>query len=177
MPTHLLHSGKIARNPAHSDFGTLTLLFQDDIGGLEIADLGSANTEKSAEFEATGSFSPVKPVPGTIIVNVGYLLMRWSNKRWKNTIHRVVGPSSRPMREEPTDSDNPSTTGSEFGFLEGTTPQRHSIPFFVNPDPKTIIEALPGCWREDVPKKWKPIKAGDYLLKKMKSIRVEAATK
>jgi isopenicillin N synthase-like dioxygenase len=64
VPTQLLHSGKLSRVPAHSDFGTLTLLFQDDIGGLEIADLGSANTEKSAEFEKNGSFRPVKPVPG-----------------------------------------------------------------------------------------------------------------
>lgn len=166
VPTQLLHSGELARVPAHSDFGTLTLLFQDDIGGLEIADLGSAKTVKSVEFEKDGSFIPVKPVPGTVIVNVGYLLMRWSNGRWKNTVHRVTGPPSIPMREVSTHSDHPGTTRSKVNSREDTTPERYSIPFFADPDPGTMIEALPGCWNDDVPKLWKPIKAGDYLLRK-----------
>ncbi len=170
MPTQLLHSAKLARVPAHSDFGTLTLLFQDDIGGLEIADLGSANTEKSAEFEKNGSFSPVKPVPGTVVVNVGYLLMRWSNGRWKNTIHRVTGPPSILMRGVSTDSDNPRITKSDVGLLEDTVPERYSIPFFAAPDPETMIEALPGCWSENMPKRWKPINAGDYLRRKREAI-------
>jgi len=152
VPTQLLHAGSLARLPAHSDLGTLTLLFQDDIGGLEIADLGSANTENSAEFEKDGSFKPVKPLPG----------------RWKNTIHRVVGPpKSMPVREV---SDNPRTTGSDVGSLEDTTPERYSIPFSAVPDPETMIEALPRCWSEDVPKRWKPINAGDYLRRKMEAI-------
>jgi isopenicillin N synthase-like dioxygenase len=96
--------------------------------------------------------------------------MRWSNRRWKNTIHRVIGPPSIPIREVSTDSDNPRTTGSDVGSLEDTTPERYSIPFFVAPDPETMIEALPGCWSEDVPKRWKPINAGDYLLRKREGI-------
>jgi isopenicillin N synthase-like dioxygenase len=167
VPTQLLNSGKLARVPAHSDFGTLTLLFQDDIGGLEIADLSSANTEKSAEFEKYGSFKPVKPVPGTVVVNVGYLLMRWSNGRWKNTIHRVVGPPSLPVS---ANGDNPRAIGLDAGSLEDTTPGRYSIPFFASPDSETMIEALPGCWSKGVPKRWKPINAGDFLHKKRESI-------
>ncbi len=169
MPTQLLNSRELARVPAHSDFGTLTLLFQDDVGGLEIANLGSANTEKSVEFEKHGSFTPVKPVPGTVVVNIGYLLMRWSNGRWKNTIHRVVGPPL-PMREVSTNSDNPRTFGLGIGSLEDTTPERYSIPFFAAPDPETTIEALPGCWSKDVPKRWEPINAGDFLLRKREGI-------
>jgi hypothetical protein len=129
VPTQLLNSGKLARVPAHSDFGTLTLLFQDDVGGLEIADLGSANTEKSAEFEKHGSFTPVKPVPGTVVVNIGYLLMRWSNGRWKNTIHRVMGPSSLPMQEVSTNPDNPRHIGWEAGSLEGYDPGKIQYSF------------------------------------------------
>lgn len=170
MPTQLLNSGKLARVPAHSDFGTLTLLFQDDVGGLEIADLGSANTEKSAEFEKHGSFTPVKPVPGTVVVNIGYLLMRWSNGRWKNTIHRVTGPSSLPMQEVPTTPDNPRTIGSHAGSPEDITPGRYSIPFFASPDPEVMIEALPGCWSQDVPKRWKPINTGEFLRRKREAI-------
>lgn len=170
MPTRPLYAGKLARVPAHSDFGTLTLLFQDDVGGLEIADLGSASTEKSAEFEKYGSFKPVKPVPGTVVINVGYLLMRWSNGRWKNTIHRVMGPPLMPMREVSINSDNPRIIELDTGSLEDTTPARYSIPFFAVPDPETIIEPLPGCWSKDVPKRWKPINAGDFLLRKRKSV-------
>jgi isopenicillin N synthase-like dioxygenase len=170
VSTQLLNSGKLARVPAHSDFGTLTLLFQDDVGGLEIADLGSADTEKSAEFEKHGSFTPVKPVPGTVVVNIGYLLMRWSNGRWKNTIHRVMGPSSLPMQEGSTKPDNPRTTGSDAGSLEDTTPERYSIPFFASPDPEAMIDALPGCWSQDVPKRWKPVNSGDFLRRKRDAI-------
>ena len=170
VATQQLRSGELARVPAHSDFGTLTLLFQDDVGGLEIADLGSANTENSAEFEKFGTFRPVKPIPGTVIVNVGYLLMRWSNGRWKNTIHRVTGPPSIPMREASTDWDNPKATTSDVEPVEGMTPERYSIPFFAAPDSETMIEALPGCWSENVPKRWKPINAGDYLLRKREGI-------
>jgi isopenicillin N synthase-like dioxygenase len=170
VPTRLLNSGKLARVPAHSDFGTLTLLFQDDVGGLEIADLGSANAEKSAEFEKHGSFTPVKPVPGTVVVNIGYLLMRWSNGRWKNTIHRVMGPSLLPMQEVSTNPDSPRTIGLDAGSLEDTTPERYSIPFFASPDPEATIEALPGCWSQDVPKRWKPINTGDFLRRKRAAI-------
>jgi isopenicillin N synthase-like dioxygenase len=167
-PTQLLHAGTLARLPAHSDLGTLTLLFQDDVGGLEVADLSSANAENSAEFEKDGTFKPVKPLPGTVVVNVGYLLMRWSNGRWKNTIHRVVGPPKSMTEHEI--SYNRKSTKSDIGSLKDTTPERYSIPFSAVPDPETMIEALPGCWSEDVPKRWKPMNVGNYLRRKLESI-------
>lgn len=153
MSAQRLRSGEITRNLAHSDFGTLTLLFQDDVGGLEIVDLKSTNTVSSAEAENSGRFKHIDPKPGTIVVNIGYLLMRWSNGRWKNTIHRVSEPRA-------------GTPGEGDGIGDKTIPQRHSIAFFSSPDPETIVEALPGCWSEQVPKKWKPINAGDYLRRK-----------
>ena len=64
---------------AHTDFGTVTLLFQDDIGGLEV---------QSSE----GKWIPATPIPNTIVVNTGDLLSRWTNKIYKSTLHRV-----RPM--------------------------------------------------------------------------------
>ena len=54
LPMIDILSGTHTRIPAHSDFGTLTLLFQDDVGGLEIAEPGSANTETSVGFEKEG---------------------------------------------------------------------------------------------------------------------------
>jgi isopenicillin N synthase-like dioxygenase len=170
VSTQLLRSGAISRIPAHSDFGTLTLLFQDNTGGLEIADLQSASTEKSAEFEKHGKFRHVKPVPDTVIVNVGYLLMRWSNGRWRNTIHRVVEPPLQLQGMALNDSEQTKKSEVDARVPDETSPARYSIPFFSVPDPETIVQALPGCWTEEIPKKWRPISAGDYLRRKRENV-------
>jgi isopenicillin N synthase-like dioxygenase len=63
----------------HSDFGTLTLLAQDDVGGLQVR-------------EKSGAWIDAAPIDGTFVVNVGDLLARWSNGRFASTPHRVVNP-------------------------------------------------------------------------------------
>jgi len=50
------------------------MLFQDDCGGLEIEDP-----------KTPGKFIPAEPVPGALVLNVGDLLMRWSNG--KKSVH------------------------------------------------------------------------------------------
>ncbi|KAJ7340037.1 hypothetical protein OS493_002759, partial [Desmophyllum pertusum] len=49
----------------HSDYGTITLLFQDDIGGLEV-------------LPVNGKYSPARPIAGTVLVNIGDLMQRWT---------------------------------------------------------------------------------------------------
>jgi len=154
ISAQLLQAGNVARNPAHSDLGTLTLLFQDNCGGLEIADMSSTNAATSAGVERSGRFRHVNPKPGTIVINVGYLLMRWSNGRWKNTIHRVSEPPHRASE----------------GGMDKMIPERYSIAFFSDPDPTAVVEALPGCWNDEVPKRWGPIEAGEYLRRKTAAI-------
>lgn len=68
IPAAAIEDGKFARMPAHTDWSTMTFLFQDDCGGLQVED---PNQE--------GKFIDVHPVPGTMVMNVGDLLMRWSN--------------------------------------------------------------------------------------------------
>lgn len=63
-----LKNEKVARMPAHSDWSTITLLFQDDCGGLEIEDPHHA-----------GKFVPATPMKNACVMNVGDLLMRWSS--------------------------------------------------------------------------------------------------
>lgn len=63
-----MEAGKVTRIGAHSDWGSITMLFQDDCGGLEVEDP-----------RKEGSFVPATPVEGACVVNVGDLLMRWSN--------------------------------------------------------------------------------------------------
>jgi isopenicillin N synthase-like dioxygenase len=67
---------------AHTDYGNLTLLATDDVGGLEV------RTRAGEWIEA-----PV--VPGAFIVNIGDCLMRWTNDVYVSTPHRVVNRSAR----------------------------------------------------------------------------------
>lgn len=54
--------------PAHSDWGSITMLFQDDAGGLQVEDPRNP-----------GSFIDATPMKDALVMNVGDLLMRWSN--------------------------------------------------------------------------------------------------
>ncbi|KAI1323706.1 putative 2OG-Fe(II) oxygenase family oxidoreductase [Xylariaceae sp. FL0255] len=63
---------------AHTDFGAITLLAQDENPGLEIW---------SAESQA---FVPVDPMPGAFVVNIGDVLSAWTSGRYKSSIHRVI---------------------------------------------------------------------------------------
>jgi len=62
--------------------GSITLLFQDSRGGLQVE-------------SPNGNFIDAKPIPDTIVVNAGDLLARWSNYYIKSTKHRVVEPPNK----------------------------------------------------------------------------------
>lgn len=66
----------------HTDFGVLTVLCQDDVGGLQVQDI-------------TGEWIEAPPIPGTLLVNVADLLTRWTDGAYKSTVHRVVNASGR----------------------------------------------------------------------------------
>jgi isopenicillin N synthase-like dioxygenase len=87
---------------AHVDSGFVTLLAQDGVEGLQA-------------LEASGQWVDVPPREGTVAVNFGGLLERWTGGRIKATRHRVLSPG-RP---------------------------RHSIPFFYEPRVDAVISPLP----------------------------------
>lgn len=63
----------------HTDFGIVTLLWADDVKGLQV--LGS-----------DGSWNDVSPLPGALLVNLGDVTARLTNEHWKSTLHRVKPP-------------------------------------------------------------------------------------
>jgi isopenicillin N synthase-like dioxygenase len=123
------------RAGAHTDYGTLTLLLQEQApGGLEVLALD-------------GAWVPVPSVDGAFVVNVGDCLARWTNDRWRSTLHRVVNP--------PADA-------------EGST-RRRSIAFFHNANWDAIIECLPTCLLLGEAPRYEPVLAGRHLMSKFVS--------
>ncbi|MCK9925526.1 isopenicillin N synthase family oxygenase [Frankia sp. AgPm24] len=120
------------RMGAHTDYGACTILLADDVDGLEI--LGP-----------DGSWHPVRPVPGAFILNVGDLLARWTNDRWRSTLHRVVPP--------PPDAHGPAL--------------RRSIAFFHEGNHDALVECLPTCVTADRPARYPTGTVAEHLLAKL----------
>jgi len=116
------------RNAAHTDFAGFTILLQDNApGGLQV-------------LMPDGSWIGVPSVPGTLVINTGDLLQRWTNDRWISNVHRVVNP---PLERR----------GSS---------RRLSIVFFTGPRDDAEITCLPGCSSATVPARYPPSTAGEH---------------
>lgn len=116
--------------------GSITLLFQDARGGLQVR-------------SPKGTFVNATPIEGTIVINAGDLLARWSNDTIKSTKHRVVEPQPKP---EDADKD-------EY-------PPRYSIAYFCNPNYDRMIQTIPGTY-ESVGRKYDDVTSGEYLIKRL----------
>jgi len=131
-PKEVFKKNKLqVRAGEHTDYGSITLLFQDDRGGLQVK---SPNE----------TFVDATPMAGTVVVNAGDLLARWSNDTIKSTMHRVVEPPA------PLDGD--------------VHPARYSVAYFCNPNYDRQIEAIDGTYGgEKGERKYAGINSGDYL--------------
>jgi isopenicillin N synthase-like dioxygenase len=67
---------------AHCDSGAFTILWQDDVGGLE-----TVNKE--------GDWVVVPPIEDSFVINIGDILQAWSNGRFSSTPHRVINRYGR----------------------------------------------------------------------------------
>lgn len=156
-----LQSGLETRAGAHTDFGSLTFLFQDDCGGLQV--------EKPEE---PGLWIDVQPVKNAIIVNSGDLLARWSNDLIRSTLHRVIEPpdqkGSVSLEEICDKGQQVYKRGSDDKVTDVEYPARYSVAYFCNPDFDDWIEALPGTWGgEKGEKKYEGVNSGDYLAQRL----------
>lgn len=121
VPLSVLAEGKKQRAAAHTDVGIISMLFQDDVSGLEIEDRANSTS-------GNRSFMPLPPgkTDGQrdVVLLVGDTLERWTNRDIKATVHRV---SSR------------TSNGSE---PDAECPERYSGAFFLKPSFDTSVAPL-----------------------------------
>lgn len=121
--------GQFRASP-HTDYGTFTLL------------TAGANPDGLQVMKKGGDWLDVVIPPDCLTVNVGDMLCRWTNDRWRSTRHRVV------VKE------------GELGN------RRQSVAFFHNPNPDAMVQTLPSCVSDSQPDKYNDVKSGDYLMMK-----------
>ena len=117
----------VVRAGAHTDYGTLTVLKADPIvPGLEVAD-------------SDGGWLGVPSVAGGFVINIGDLMQRWTNGRWRSALHRVVG--------------------DEQGR------RRNSMAFFHNPNWDAVVDPI--LLSPDERRLFDPVVAGPWLAEKV----------
>jgi len=113
----------------HCDYECLTILAQD-VDGLQI-------------MNSAGEWVEAPPIKGTLVVNIGEMMARWTNDIFVATPHRVINRSGQA---------------------------RYSIPFFFATNYDTMISCLPSCVGPSYPARYQPVVAGHYLAKRLKDI-------
>ncbi|KAI4878391.1 hypothetical protein NFI96_018275, partial [Prochilodus magdalenae] len=109
----------------HSDFGTITLVFQSHENGLQV-------------LNRKGEYISVPSIPGTVLINIGDMMQRWTSDVFVSAVHRVLLP---PV---------------------GDLSTRQCLAFFVQPDDDAVINCCDGS------NKYPPVKSVDYLMLKLK---------
>lgn len=122
------------RAAEHGDINLITLLMGASADGLQV-------------LRRNGKWIPITALPEQLVVNVGDMLERLTNKKLKSTIHRVVNPPRHLMNSP-----------------------RHSIPFFMHPRSEMDLTALSSCVDGSHPKLWDDITAGEFLNQRLREI-------
>jgi isopenicillin N synthase-like dioxygenase len=116
------------RAGAHSDYGTLTILLgENQPGSLQV-------------YTRAGQWTDVLIPPQSFVINIGDLMMRWTNDRWVSTLHRVVNPP------EPV----------------AARARRLSLVFFHHPNYDADVACIPTCADAANPPRYPSVKAGPY---------------
>jgi len=122
------------RAAEHGDINLITLLMGASADGLQV-------------LRRDGKWIPITALPDQLVVNVGDMLERLTNRKLKSTVHRVVNPPKEKMNMP-----------------------RYSIPFFMHPRSEMSLAALTGCVDRNNPKQWEDITAGEFLDQRLREI-------
>ena len=122
------------RAAAHGDINLITLLMGASADGLEIL----TKEEK---------WIPIISEQDQLVINVGDMLERLTNKKLMSTVHRVVNPSQEKLNTS-----------------------RYSIPFFMHPKPDMDLTCLDNCIDDINPKSFDDVTAGQFLEERLKEI-------
>ncbi|CAG8109495.1 unnamed protein product [Penicillium olsonii] len=122
----------------HSDYGSITLLFQDKHGGLQVR-------------SPKGTFVDATPIADTIVVNAGDLLARWSNDTIKSTRHRVIQPPK-------AGDESPDTYPARYSVAYFCNPDEEKL---IQALPGTFGETA------QVDKKYPDIVSGEYMVQRL----------
>lgn len=138
IPSSVLKDGTSTRIAEHTDFGTITMLFQDSTGGLQVEDqtmLGS------------GVFRGVESGARTeIILNIGDSLQRLTNDTFRAACHRVTYPPSVRIEDE----------------KEEVIPERFSIAYFAKPNRNASLLPFMEFVDESRPCRYDDLTAWEY---------------
>ncbi len=134
-PGDISIDGELIGMGEHTDYGIVTLLWADQVKGLQILD-------------TSGGWHDVCPEPGALLVNLGDLTNRWTNERWKSTLHRVKPP-----------------------IVDGTIKRRRSAAFFHDGNIDAVISALPGTVDAAHPQLYPEITVGRHIFGKLNGSR------
>jgi isopenicillin N synthase-like dioxygenase len=115
------------RAAEHGDINLITLLMGASAEGLQV-------------LRRDGKWISITALPDQIVVNVGDMLERLTNKKLKSTIHRVVNPPKEKMKTS-----------------------RFSIPFFMHPRSDMDLSCLESCVDKQHPKLFEDMTAGEFL--------------
>jgi isopenicillin N synthase-like dioxygenase len=126
------------RAAAHGDINLITLLMGASADGLEI-------------LTKQNKWIPIRSNDDELVINVGDMLERLTNKKLMSTIHRVVNPSA----------DKLATS-------------RYSIPFFMHPKSEMDLSCLSTCYSENNPKQFKDTTAGQFLEERLRDIGLKS---
>ena len=135
FPIHNININKNAvRAGAHGDINFITILMGASAKGLEI-------------LTRNNKWIPIESEEDHLVINVGDMLERLTNKKLLSTIHRVVNPSKEKLNTS-----------------------RYSIPFFMHPKPEMDLSCLEKCINETNPKAFDDMTAGEFLEERLKEI-------